>query len=88
METIKTIISWLRLQKPIIKVLAILITILASIIVLFTSCSERFYNRFPDISENQIGAEGVVSKEKNVSRQTKWYFKPKTEKIEVELLND
>lgn len=79
METIKTIIYWLRLQKPIIKVLAILITLLASVIILFTSCTERLYNRLPDISENQIGAEGVVSKERNVSRQTKWYFKPKTE---------
>lgn len=36
----------------------------------FSSCSLIK----PSVEHNQLGAEGVVSKEKNVSRTTKWYY--------------
>lgn len=36
----------------------------------FSSCSLIK----PSVENNHLGAEGVVSKEKNVSRTTKWYY--------------
>lgn len=36
----------------------------------FSSCSLVQ----PAVKNNEFGAEGVVSKEKNVSRTTKWYY--------------
>lgn len=40
----------------------------------FTSCGVLR----PQVETNKIGAEGVVSKEKNVNRTTKWYYKDPT----------
>lgn len=79
---IKTIINWLRGQTLAIKIVAIVATVLVTIILLFSSCSASTRAMMPDVSDNKFGAEGVVSKEKNVSKQTKWYFKPPTENVE------
>lgn len=78
---IKTIINWLRGQTLAIKIVAIVATMLVAVMLLFSSCSSTTRAILPDISVNQFGAEGVVSKEKNVSKQTKWYFKPPTENV-------
>lgn len=79
METIKAIINYLRQQSTIVKIIAIVITALLSFLMLFSSCTSQVYQRLPDISDNKIGAEGVVSKEKRTSRETKWYFKPESQ---------
>lgn len=42
----------------------------------FSSCSLVQ----PAVQNKQLGAEGVVSKEKNVSRTTKWYYRDKDAK--------
>lgn len=79
---IKTIINWLRGQTLAIKIVAIVATILVTVILLFTSCSASTRAMLPDVSANKFGAEGIVSKEKNVTKQTKWYFKPPVENVE------
>lgn len=43
---------------------------------LLTSCGTNIAAQMPSIKDNKIGAEGIVSKEKNITKQTKWYFKP------------
>lgn len=79
---IKAIINWLRGQSLAIKIVAIVATILVAVMLLFSSCSATTRSMLPDISENKFGAEGVVSKEKNVSKQTKWFFKPPVDYVE------
>lgn len=74
MEKIKFIYEWLKVQPIWIKSVAIVIILAAFVIVFFSSCNTL--KGLPDISNNNVGAEGVVSKEKNVTKQTKWYFKP------------
>lgn len=79
---IKTIINWLRGQSLAIKIVAIVATILVAVMLIFSSCSSTTRAMLPDVSQNKFGAEGVISKEKNVAKQTKWYFKPPTENVE------
>lgn len=79
MENIKQIISFLKVQPLWVKIVAIVVSALVSAVLLFTSCSAQMYQRLPDISDNKIGAEGVVSKEHRTTRETKWYFKPESQ---------
>lgn len=74
MDKLKSVISWLLTQPAWIKAVAVLIAAAAAALFLFSSCSSM--RSLPNIADNKIGAEGVVSKEKNVTKQTKWYFKP------------
>lgn len=78
METIKKIISWLITQSTWIKALAIAIAAAILAVVLFSSCS-TIQQAIPNMSKNEIGAEGIVSKEKNVSKTTRWFYKPEDE---------
>lgn len=59
------------------KIVVIAAAAACAVVVLFCSCSAT--SKLPDVSDYKVGAEGVVSKEKNVTKQTKWYFKPETE---------
>lgn len=70
MDTIQKIFDFLKPLPMWLKVLAIVIITAIAVLMTF-SCSS-----LPKISDNKVGAEGVVQKEKNVNRQTKWYFKP------------
>lgn len=74
MEKFKIIYEWLKVQPAWIKSVAIAIILAVCVIVFFSSC--HTLTAVPNISNNKLGAEGVVSKEKNVTKQTKWYFKP------------
>lgn len=79
MEIVKKIIAWLASQSIAIKVIAIIATALIAALLLFSSCSTQQLSRLPDISENKLGAEGIISKERRSSRETKWYFKPESD---------
>lgn len=73
METINKILNWLKPKPLWAKIIAIaVITAIAAL--LLCSCGSTV--KLPDVSDYKVGAEGVVSKEKNVTKQTKWYFKP------------
>lgn len=80
MENIKKIVEWLRMQSKWLKSLAIVIITLCCVVLFFSSCSS-IRSTIPTISDNQVGAEGVISKEKNVTRQTKWFFKPESDSV-------
>lgn len=82
MDTLKKFWSWLIVQPVVSKVLFLIAAALAAAAVLFFSSCSTVSQYIPDISDNKLGAEGVVSKEKNITKQTKWYFKPE------ESLND
>ena len=58
-------------DRPVVD-LVILLAVLYLCGVFGTSCSALQ----PLYKDNKVAAEGIVSKEKNVTRQTKWYFKP------------
>lgn len=76
MEIIVKIFEWLK-PKPIwAKIIAI--AVVAAIAVLLL-CSCGATSKLPDMSDYKAGAEGVVSKEKNVTKQTKWYFLPESQ---------
>lgn len=75
MEKIIKVVDWLRGQSLVTQILSVLVVIILAVIALFfASCSQLT----PLVSDNKVGAEGVVKKEKSVSRQTKWYFKDPT----------
>lgn len=74
MQKLKILYDWLKVQPIWTKSVAIAIILAVCVIVFFSSCNTL--KGLPDISNNKVGAEGVVSKEKNVTKQTKWYFKP------------
>lgn len=78
METLKKVLSWLLGQATWIKIVAIVIAAAAAAVFLFSSCS-AIQQAVPNIRDNQVGAEGVVSKEKTVSKQTRWFYKPENE---------
>lgn len=75
MEKIKVVFDWLKAQPKWLKSIAVLIVALLTVLLTFSSCSS-IRSTIPNIQDNNIGAEGVISKEKNVTRQTKWFFKP------------
>lgn len=75
MEKIKMIFDWLKTQPKWLKSIAVVVVALVAALLIFSSCSS-IRSTIPNIQENNVGAEGVISKEKNVSRQTKWFFKP------------
>lgn len=58
-------------KSSLITSILLLLLAVATVVLTATSCSY-----LPKVSENNLGAEGAVSKEKNVNRQTKWYFQP------------
>lgn len=75
MDNFKIIFEMLKEQPMWLKSIAVAVVALAAVLLIFSSCSS-VRSTIPNIQGNNIGAEGVISKEKNVSRQTKWFFKP------------
>lgn len=73
METIQKIIDWLKPKPLWAKIVAIVVVVALSVLLL---CSCGSTMKLPDVSDYKVGAEGVVSKEKTVNKQTKWFFKP------------
>lgn len=73
MEILNKILNWLKPKSLWVKIIAIAVVALVSILLLF-SCGTT--TKLPDLSDYKVGAEGVVSKEKTTTKQTKWYFKP------------
>lgn len=73
METIKKILDWLN-PKPLWAKIVAIIVVLALSVLLLCSCGSTM--NLPDVSDYKVGAEGVVSKEKTTTKQTKWFFKP------------
>lgn len=76
-DYVKTVLDWLKTQSVWIKILFMMAAAALGCCIVFGSCSSLMKST-PSIQQNQIGAEGVVSKEKNVSRTTKWFYKPDT----------
>lgn len=74
MENIQKILEWLK-PKPLWAKIVAIVVIIAISVLLLCSCG-TLSQSLPSIKENQVGAEGVISKEKNVTRQTKWFFRP------------
>lgn len=74
MENIKKILEWLK-PKPLWAKIIVIVVIIAISVLFLCSCG-TLSQSLPSIKENQVGAEGVISKEKNVTRQTKWFFRP------------
>ena len=72
MEKLVTFIKTI-IERPVVDTVIILLVLYFC--GLLTSCKAVA----PIISDNKVAAEGIVSKEKNVTRQTKWYFKPEGE---------
>lgn len=58
-------------KSKVFSLIAIFILSVIFVVLSFTSCSYM-----PSITQNEVGAEGVVSKEKNINKETKWYFQP------------
>lgn len=75
MDKFKMFFDWLKTQPKWLKFIAVVIVALLTSLLIFSSCSS-IRSTIPNIQDNSIGAEGVISKEKNVTRQTKWFFKP------------
>lgn len=79
MEKLKILFDWvsdLISEHPKSKLFVAILTsvlVILFVVLSFTSCSYM-----PSISKNEVGAEGVVSKEKNINKETKWYFQPDT----------
>lgn len=73
MEKLQKIYDYLK-SKP-LWVRLVAIAIITAVAVVFL-CSCGTTQKLPDLSEYKVGAEGVVSKEKTTTKQTKWYFKP------------
>lgn len=74
-EIVNTILAWLKTQPLWIKLLFMMAAAAFGCCIVFCSCS-TLRATFPNAQNNQIGAEGVVSKEKNVSKTTKWFYLP------------
>lgn len=74
-EYVKIVLDWLKTQSLWIKFLFMLAAAALGCCIVFGSCSSLMKTT-PSLQQNQLGAEGVVSKEKNVSRTTKWFYKP------------
>lgn len=73
METIKKILEWLK-PKPLWAKIVAIVVIIAISVLLLCSCGSTL--KLPDVSDYKVGAEGIVSKEKTTTKQTKWFFKP------------
>lgn len=71
-EIINKILSLIENHPKYSKVVVFILVALSVIYLAmqFSSCSLIK----PSVENNQLGAEGVVSKEKNVSRTTKWFY--------------
>lgn len=71
-DIINKILSLIENHPKYSKVFGFILVALSFIylVMQFSSCSLIK----PSVENNQLGAEGVVSKEKNVSRTTKWYY--------------
>ena len=73
MDTIMKILDWLKPKPLWAKIVAIIVVIALSVLLL---CSCGTSMKLPDVSDYKVGAEGIVSKEKTTTKQTKWFFKP------------
>lgn len=73
METIMKILDWLK-PKPLWAKIVAIVVIIAISVLLLCSCGSTL--KLPDVSDYKVGAEGIVSKEKTTTKQTKWFFKP------------
>lgn len=78
-DIVKTILNWLKTQSLWIKVLFMMAAAALGCCIVFSSCG-AIRTTIPSITDNKIGAEGVVSKEKNVTKTTKWFYLPESEK--------
>lgn len=74
-EIVKNITAWLKTQSLWIKILFMIASAALGCCIVFSSCS-TLNATIPKALNNEIGAEGVVSKEKNVSKTTKWFYLP------------
>lgn len=77
-EIVKNITAWLKTQSLWIKILFMMAAAALGCCIVFSSCS-TLTATIPKAQNNEIGAEGVVSKEKNVSKTTKWFYLPEKE---------
>lgn len=73
MDTISKILNWLK-PKPLWAKIVAIVVIIALSVLLLCSCGSTM--KLPDVSDYKVGAEGIVSKEKTTTKQTKWFFKP------------
>lgn len=73
MDKILKILEWLK-PKPLWAKIVAIVVVVALCVLLFCSCGTTM--KLPDVSDYKVGAEGIVSKEKTTTKQTKWFFKP------------
>lgn len=73
MENIQKILNWL-MPKPLWAKIVAIVVVVALCVLLLCSCGSTM--KLPDVSDYKVGAEGIVSKEKTTTKQTKWFFKP------------
>lgn len=78
-DIISKLLSLLESHPKYSKFIGFVLVILAALytVLQFTSCSTIT----PAIQDNKLAAEGVVSKEKNVSRTTRWFYKPENDTL-------
>lgn len=78
-DIILKLLSLLESHPKYSKVIGFVLVALSAlyIVLQFTSCSTIT----PAVQDNKLAAEGVVSKEKNVSRTTRWYYKPEEDSL-------
>lgn len=69
------IFDWLKTQPKWLKSIAVVVVALVAALLIFSSCS-TLTSTLPNVTSNEIGIEGVVSKEATTTKTTKWYFKP------------
>lgn len=74
-ENVKMITDWLKTQPVWIKLLFMMASLALGCCLVFSSCG-ILSSSIPKAQNNEIGAEGVVSKEKNVTKTTKWFYLP------------
>lgn len=73
MEKYEKVIEYLKSKPLWVRLVAIAV---ASAVAVICLCSCGITQNLPDVSNYKVGAEGVVSKEKTTTKQTKWFFKP------------
>lgn len=72
-DIINKIIELIQKHPKFTKFSGYLLVFLSLLYLVLQLCSCSLVR--PSVENNSLGAEGVVSKEKNVSRTTKWYYK-------------
>lgn len=74
-EKVKLLKEWLKTQPVWLKILFMMAAAALGCCLVFSSCG-TLSATVPKAHNNNIGAEGVVSKEKTVSKTTKWFYLP------------